>query len=91
MKHTNEELSEMIKNGEQGYYSELWEQNTDFFRMVCSRYYNKFVERCTASGVTEDDLMQECFIALYCAVKAFEIKRGYKLLSYILKIVLMSL
>lgn len=83
MKHTNEELAELIKNGEQCYYSELWKQNTAFFRMICSRYYNKYAERCVNSGVTEDDLMQECFIALCCAVKAFEIKRGYKLLTYV--------
>ena len=83
MNRTNEELAELIKNGDTGFYSELWTKNTAFFHMICSRYYNRFQERCAASGVTQEDLMQECFMALYCAVKAFDAAQGYKLLTYV--------
>ncbi len=73
---TNEELIQLIKSGkgikENTYL--LYLQNMPLLKQWSKRY-NELLG--------SDDVLQECYIALHNAVKAFEIEKGYKFTTYL--------
>ena len=80
---SNEELALRIQAGENYLFGELWEQNIKLFNMKASSLYNRYRERCQASGVEIDDIVQVCFFALCDAVRAYKPESEYKLTTYI--------
>ena len=80
---TNEEIAIRIQAGEQALMNELWKQNKGFFYLNASSLYTRQRERCDASGVEFDDLLQTCYFALCDAVQAFQPDTGYKLMTYL--------
>lgn len=80
---TNEELAVLIKNGEKEYISELWDQVYKLLYIKLGEYYRRFQNRFIASGVTLEDLQQECYIIMLDMVEAYEPEKGYKFTSYI--------
>lgn len=73
---TNEELIQLIKNGENvkdNIYL-LYIQNLPLMKLWGKRY-NEIIGA--------DDVLQECYIALHNAVKTFEIEKGYKFTTYL--------
>ncbi len=76
MSMTNEELVALIRQGDNQYCEQLYNQN----RGLIYKYAKKF------SAYAElDDLMQEGYIALMNAIKGFDIACGYKFTTYLTK------
>lgn len=67
---TNEELIQEIKSNKnvQSNMYLLYSQNMPLIKQWSKKYISKF---------GEEDILQECYIALYQAVQSFELK-GYK-------------
>lgn len=80
---SNEELSKLIKSGSRQAVNELWEQVKKLCGMLSFRYMNKYADRCRACAITEDDLIQECFVAMTEAVQAYKPESGYKFNTYL--------
>lgn len=79
---TNEEIAVQIQSGRDDLMSQLWEQNTRFFKSRAGQIYHSCREMCDSAGVEYDDIFQSCYFALSDAVAAFDIASGYKLLTY---------
>jgi len=79
----NEELAVRIQNGERHLYGQLWEQNIRLFTLKSYSLIKSYREQCDRAGVTVDDIMQVCFLALLDAVRAYRPADGYKLTTYI--------
>ena len=77
---TNEELAQAIQQGEQ-LFPQLWEQTRLFIFQAANSYFRRLEARCTASGVTVEDLCQEGYLALVDAVTAYD--GEYKLLTWL--------
>lgn len=80
---TNEELALKAKSGDQAAIAQLWEQVKNLVFRYIARSYNQRTEQFTKSGVTMDDLMQEGFLAILEAVRAFNPDKGWKFTSWI--------
>ena len=80
---TNEEYAVAVKEGRTEYIAPLWENVEKLLRCFCVKWWNVYSERFTRCGVTQDDLMQESFLALRDAVAAYDSSTGYKLTSYL--------
>jgi RNA polymerase sigma factor (sigma-70 family) len=79
---TNEQMALKIQQGETPLLGDLLEQNRQFAYWKSNRLYAQYYDRCKASGVELDDIVQSCFLALCDAVAAFNPDDGYKLLTY---------
>ena len=79
---TNEKLAVLIKNGEKEYISELWDQVYKFLYIKISEYYRLFQDRFTASGVTLEDLQQECYFIMLDMIEAYDPGKDYKFITY---------
>ncbi len=77
---TNEELAELIQQGNTEYFSDLWE-NT---KRLLFKKANKFTAsyNLIARGYTSEDVEQDCFLILCEAVKAYDSEKPYKLSAY---------
>ncbi|MCI9642261.1 MAG: hypothetical protein HFJ98_05660 [Eubacterium sp.] len=80
---TNEELIQEIKSNKnvQSNMYLLYSQNMPLIKQWSKKYISKF---------GEEDILQECYIALYQAVQSFELK-GYKFTSYLQKCIITHL
>lgn len=73
---TNEKLVALIKQGDNGFFEQLYKQNYG----IIYNYARKF------SAYAEfEDLIQEGYIALVNAVNAFDGAQGYKFITYLTK------
>lgn len=79
---TNEELAIFIKNGKTEYIPQLWENIYRILYKLGNAYYLRFYERCISSGVTLEDIHQECFFVMLDMIKAYLPESEYKFLSY---------
>ena len=73
---TNEELAQAIQQGEQ-LSPQLWEQTKLFIFRAANSYFARLGARCTASGITVEDLCQEGYLALVDAVRGFDGRFGF--------------
>lgn len=81
---TNEELALHIADGNRGLIGELYQQNKGLLYKHAYRFYVLHSERCICAGVTLDDMMNECYFAVYTAAKSYaKGKRKYKFTSYL--------
>ena len=79
---SNEQLAEAIKNGENQYTTELWENTYRLLYKLVGEYYAKYGERFTACGVTLEDMQQESYIAFVGMIKAYTPEKGLKFTTY---------
>jgi len=79
---TNEQLAIFIQNGKAEYIPQLWENCCKLLYKLGNAFYLRFSERCFFSGITLDDIHQECFLVMLAMVKAYSPDKEYKFLSY---------
>ena len=81
---TNEELAIHIADGNKELIGELYQRNYGVLYKLAYRYYTLYSDRCISAGVTLDDMMNECYFAVYTAAKSYaKGKREYKFVSYL--------
>lgn len=81
---TNEELALHIADGNRGLIGELYQQNKGLLYKHAYRFYVLHSDRCASAGVTLDDMLNECYFAVYTAAKSYaKGKREYKFTSYL--------
>ena len=83
MSMTNEELAELIKNGQKEYCADLWEQTRKIFTKKANRFYNCNRLQCDRCGLMLEDLMQICYFAMLEAVRAYNPEKEYRFTTYI--------
>lgn len=76
---SNEELVELIQNGDVNRLSELWEQVQAFARQQANR---TMILSGGIGGVTIDDLFDSAFLALVAAVESYDATRGMKFVGW---------
>lgn len=83
---TNEELAELIQNGDDGYLPELWGQVRKLIRMKAEQYHRHFSMNGGGNySVDVDDLTQCGYYAVLDAVKYYSPGTGYKFTTYLQK------
>lgn len=80
--YTNEQLCEIIKNGEGWATERLIQQNKGFVYDCAHKTYKAYRTTHVLSGTDEDDLMQEGLCAMIAAVDGFDPTRGTLFLTY---------
>ncbi len=80
---TNEELAELIKNGQKEYCADLWEQTRKIFAKKANRFYDCNRLQCDRCGLMLEDLIQICYFAMLEAVRAYNPEKEYKFTTYI--------
>lgn len=81
---TNEELAIHIADGNKELIGELYQRNYGVLYKLAYRYYTLYSDRCISAGVTLDDMLNECYFAVYTAAKSYaKGKREYKFVSYL--------
>lgn len=83
MSMTNEELAMRIQAGDSACVERLWNNIHKLMHRIAGSIYKQRQERCTAAGVTQDDILQECFFVMLRAVDAYNPDAGYAFNSYI--------
>lgn len=79
----NEQDALEYQKGDANALSRIWKRNQGFLYRVCYQFYDRNKGQCCACGVGPEDLMQESFFALLEAVRAFDLERGYKFLTWV--------
>lgn len=79
---TNENLCEMIQDGNTELIPTLWEQTEKYFYLQARKWFNAFPDACRGAGVELDDLEQEGYFAFIDTVGYFKRNSGYKFLSF---------
>jgi len=79
----SEELVTKIQSGETDLIPTLWEQVERLIRLLASRFFFNYRERCVSIGVELDDLYQQGYFALLVAVAAYDASKGYKFTTYL--------
>lgn len=81
---TNEELALHIADGNKDLIGELYQQNKGLLYKYAYRFYILHSERCAGAGITLDDMMNECYFAVYTAAKSYaKGNREYRFTSYL--------
>ncbi len=83
MSMTNEELAMRIQAGDSACVERLWNNIHKLMHRIAGSIYKQRRERCAAAGVTQDDILQECFFVMLRAVDAYKPDAGYAFNSYI--------
>lgn len=77
---SNEDLVVAIQNGNKKDIETLWKNVHKLISLHAYRYYQRFKGNSIA---TEEDLIQEGYMALLEAIKYFDINSGYKFTTYL--------
>lgn len=77
---TNEELVMLIKQGDDGYIPQLWEQVRRLIVQRADRFYRAFENK---HGVELDDLIQSGYFAVLNAVKHYKPENGFMFTTYL--------
>ena len=77
---TNEELCRLIKEGDNGYLPQLWEQVRKLIVMKAKQYLGS---RENIHGIELDDLIQSGYFAVLRAVHYYEPKKGLKFTTFL--------
>lgn len=81
---TNEELAIRIAEGDRDLIGELYQRNKGLLYKHAHRFYVLHSDRCISAGVTLDDMMNECYFAVYTAARSYaKGKREFKFTSYL--------
>lgn len=77
---TNEELVMLIKQGDDGYIPQLWEQVRRLIVQRADRFYRAFENN---HGAELDDLIQSGYFAVLDAVKYYKPENGFLFTTYL--------
>lgn len=77
---TNEELVMLIKQGDDGYIPQLWEQVRRLIVQRADRFHRAFQNK---NGVELDDLIQSGYFAVLSAVKHYQPENGFLFTTYL--------
>jgi len=80
---SNEELAILIQRGQREYIPALYDQVKKLLRYKARDYFNKFYGPCVRCGVELDDLIQEAYLAMLDAVRAFKPDAETSFTSYL--------
>lgn len=81
---TNEELAIHIADGNSELIGELYQKTYGILRKLAYRYYVLYYDRCISAGVTLDDMVSECYFAVYTAARSYaKGKKEFKFNSYL--------
>lgn len=83
MKKTNEQLAQLIQNGEKHLIPELWNKVQSLLYMRSEQIYNANSARFTRCGVELWDVKQAAYLAFLDAVKAYKPDSGFKFTAYL--------
>ena len=83
MAHTNEEITELIQQGNSELLPLLWENVRGILQIMCKRYYNTHRELLQRFGYEFEDLQQESYNAVLYAANGFDSSKGYKFTTYL--------
>lgn len=73
---TNEQIAALIgEGGNDELLPLLWEKMLRFYRMASQKYAASHALRCTRSGVTYEDILQESYFAMLEAVKGYNARK----------------
>lgn len=73
---TNEQLAARIREGKSWLMPVLWEQIEKLASKLSGEYVRHNPASCTQSGITEEDLMGECYLAMVDAVDSYDPEQG---------------
>ena len=79
---TNEQLAIAIQQGDTDKTAELWENICKLLYKLADEIYFKYESRFISSGVTAEDLKQECYFVFLDMVNAYKPEKEYKFTSY---------
>lgn len=79
---TNEQLAIAIQQGDTGKTVQLWENTCKLLYKLADEIYIKYENRFISSGVTAEDLKQECYFVFLDMVNAYKPEKEYKFTSY---------
>lgn len=79
---TNEQLVIAIQQGDTDKTAELWQNSYKWLYNLAYQYYTRLQKRFISSGVTLEDLQQECYFIFLGMVKAYDPEKEYKFTSY---------
>ena len=73
---TNEQMFDLIKDGNEDLKPVLWERVKKLMYLFAGRYYSKYSDYCERHGVTEWDLKQQAYIAYENSFAGYDLTRG---------------
>ena len=79
-KISNEELAVLIKNGDDGYMPQLWEQVR---RIITSKAYKIWNSMGNKRGLEAEDLVQQGYFAVVEAVRYYDPGKDFKFTTYL--------
>ena len=79
-KISNEDLAVFIKNGDDGYMPQLWEQVRLFIANRAYRLYNRLENK---RGLEAEDLVQQGYFAVLEVVRYYEPEKEWKFTTYL--------
>lgn len=80
---SNEELAVMIQQGKTEYCGELWQQVYKFICYKVKRATALYSDRMIEIGVTDEDIIQDCYFAMLEAVKLYNSDYKVKFTVYL--------
>lgn len=80
---TNELLAMRIRDGDKASYEMLYNGVSRLLNQMALSFFLRNENRCSACGVTLDDLRQTAFFALPMAIKAFNPDKGLTFTAYL--------
>ena len=76
MSLTNEQLAELIQQGNDELKPVLWERVKRLLYSFAGKYYYRYTEYCERCGVSEWDLRQQAYCAYEDSIASFDSSRG---------------
>lgn len=73
---TNEQMFDLIKDGNEDLKPVLWERVKKLMYLFAGRYYSKYSDYCERHGVTDWDLKQQAYIAYENSFAGYDLTRG---------------
>lgn len=80
---SNEQLAVLIQSGSGGYIPELWERVQNLYKHKAARYFHANRDLCARSGVSIEDLQQQCYFAFMRSVKEYKPESGLMFTAFI--------
>ena len=79
---TNEQLAIFIKNGNNEYIPELWENCCRLLFKLSHSFYCQDKDRFESCGITPEDMKQECYFIFMRMIEAYDPEKEYLFLTY---------
>lgn len=77
MSLTNEQLFDLIKDGNEDLKPVLWERVKNLAYMLSSRFYNRNIDLCRSRGLEEWDIKQLSYLAYASLFESYDTEKRY--------------